>query len=860
MATKDCVSAAVILSALVVLAAGLCHHDEFQCDDDRRCMPKRWLCDGSPDCDDATDEKIENCLAASEDQPRECQSHEFACNNTQCIPNNWKCDGHDDCKDGSDELDHLCLVCVEGEFRCVSDGQCVSGEYVCNNMEDCTDGSDEAECVAVTSPPRPSSDEFLCDNGRSIPQRWRCDGSNDCMDDSDEKDCKASHSVTPPPLCLEGEVQCGLTCILETWVCDGKADCEGGTDERNCPAKCPEGEFKCANAGCVPAARRCDGAAHCMDGSDEEGCVTAPTTAPPRSNDTCDPASQFSCAGGRCIPKHRVCDGINDCRNGEDEAVQMCGVDECQEKNGGCEHLCVNTHERYHCECRQGYRLTRKFNCEDIDECVEAPGSCSQKCTNTIGGFHCSCLPGYRRDPGNYTRCKADSGDPYLIFSHSYDIRSLRLKDRELTTLVKDTRRATAFDFQYSTNQIIWCDNKDQKIKRAHMTNPELPEVLVEKDNMTVDGLAVDWIHQNIYYTDISALEVRMISWDGRWTRTIVTDKLDLPRAIAVSPIDGHIYWTDWGSEPKIERAGLDGGDRTPIVTAPHVHWPNGITVDYANKKLYWCDGYKNEIKMSNMDGSGIETVLYSSEVLRQPFSITVFEDRMYWVDWSQIALFSADKFNGDNIEHVSAGHLLEAPRVVHVYHEYRQPSEANVCASQACSHFCVRSTQAQPMCLCPDGFWLSTTDGATCLNVPEPITSPEGKDGAVVVDTVPETLIPSAVFKPASSGSTQEQTIIEVSSPQAGMVLGVVLGSLVVLGLAIGMFVGYLKMRRGVIIHTRFPNPVYHKTTGLKEDDSGYSIEQDGIMFVEQDYDYSDTQNKVLIDHDDSVLLTPKK
>lgn len=53
------------------------------------------------------------------------------------------------------------------------------------------------------------------------------------------------------------------------------------------------------------------------------------------------------------------------------------------------------------------------------------------------------------------------------------------------------------------------------------------------------------------------------------------------------------------------------------------------------------------------------QTVLYSSEVLRLPYSVTVFEDRMYWVDWSEIALFSADKFNGENIEHVSAGHLV---------------------------------------------------------------------------------------------------------------------------------------------------------------------------------------------------------
>ncbi|MPC37431.1 hypothetical protein E2C01_030909 [Portunus trituberculatus] len=85
-------------------------------------------------------------------------------------------------------------------------------------------------------------------------------------------------------------------------------------------------------------------------------------------------------------------------------------------------------------------------------------------------------------------------------------------------------------------------------------------------------------------------------------------------------------------------------------------------------------------------------------------------------------------------------------------------------------------------------------------------------------------------------------------------MVLGVVLGSLGVLCLVVGMFVGFLKMHQRVIIHTSVTNPVYHKTTGTEEDRSGCTIEQDGIMFLPQEYDYSEAQNKVLIDHDDTL------
>ncbi|MPC18066.1 hypothetical protein E2C01_010939 [Portunus trituberculatus] len=52
-------------------------------------------------------------------------------------------------------------------------------------------------------------------------------------------------------------------------------------------------------------------------------------------------------------------------------------------------------------------------------------------------------------------------------------------------------------------------------------------------------------------------------------------------------------------------------------------------------------------------------------------------------------------------------------------------------------------------------------------------------------------------------------------------------------------MFVRFLKMHRCVAIRTRFPNPVYHNTTGIEEDRSVCTIEQDGITFVLQEYDY---------------------
>lgn len=63
------------------------------------------------------------------------------------------------------------------------------------------------------------------------------------------------------------------------------------------------------------------------------------------------------------------------------------------------------------------------------------------------------------------------------------------------------------------------------------------------------------------------------------------------------------MYWTDWGEVPKIERAGMDGTNRSMIIHK-EIYWPNGLTLDYSQQKLYWADAKFSFIHRSNLDGS----------------------------------------------------------------------------------------------------------------------------------------------------------------------------------------------------------------------------------------------------------------
>lgn len=57
------------------------------------------------------------------------------------------------------------------------------------------------------------------------------------------------------------------------------------------------------------------------------------------------------------------------------------------------------------------------------------------------------------------------------------------------------------------------------------------------------------------------------------------------------------MYWTDWGKVPKIERADLDGMERVVMVNTS-LGWPNGLALDYDERKIYWGDAKTDKIEV----------------------------------------------------------------------------------------------------------------------------------------------------------------------------------------------------------------------------------------------------------------------
>jgi hypothetical protein len=147
-----------------------------------------------------------------------------------------------------------------------------------------------------------------------------------------------------------------------------------------------------------------------------------------------------------------------------------------------------------------------------------------------------------------------------------------------------------------------------------------------------------------LFVLDLSGGRVFSMNPDGSDSKTLVTG-CRMPDGIALDLNKGHLYWTDMGvpnlNDGKIERADLDGSNRTTIIPEGATFTPKQIHLDSKNGKLYWSDREGMRVMRSNLDGSHIETLVDASQGDTRPgadsrkwcVGITVDVDRghLYW-------------------------------------------------------------------------------------------------------------------------------------------------------------------------------------------------------------------------------------
>uniref|UniRef100_A0A6Q2Z9X6 EGF-like domain-containing protein n=1 Tax=Esox lucius TaxID=8010 RepID=A0A6Q2Z9X6_ESOLU len=688
-----------------------CRIDQFKCLNNR-CIPKRWLCDGTNDCGSNEDESNNTCSAQA------CQPNQFSCRNGRCIPQAWRCDQDNDCGDMSDETSScgkshcescnhsVCrpLDCLFGfvsaafptcepltQFSC-SNGRCISVKWHCDSDDDCGDGSDEVGCVHSCS-----NTQFQCTSGRCIPDHWACDGDNDCGDFSDEN--------TTCGGCSGDEFHCSAdgTCIPERWRCDGDKDCEDGSDEVACEGTkrmCdPKAKFTCKDTGkCITKSWVCDGDIDCEDRSDEESCEAAICKPPkyPCANDT-----------STCLPPEKICNGRSDCADQSDEGP-FCDL--CLAAKGGCSHQCtVVPGAGVLCSCPPGLHLdSNNRTCEAVDYCSRHL-KCTQVCEQYKTTVKCSCYPGWRLGPDGDSCHSTDPFEAFVIFSIRHEIRRIDLHKRDYSLLVPGLRNTIALDFHFNRSLLYWTDVVEDKIYRGRLSDSGGVtgiEVVVQHGLATPEGLAVDWIAGNLYWIDSNLDQIEVARLNGEMRTTLIAGGMEHPRAMALDPGQGIVFWTDWDATfPRIEAASMSGGGRHIVFKDMEIGaWPNGLTLDHLEKRIIWTDARSDAIYSALYDGSGVIEILRGHEYLSHPFAVSLFGGNVYWTDWRTNTLSRANKWTGRNVTVIQK--TSAQPFDLQIFHPSRQPQASNPCEESdgrgPCSHLCLINYNRTASCTCP--------------------------------------------------------------------------------------------------------------------------------------------------------------
>uniref|UniRef100_A0A4W2HYB3 LDL receptor related protein 8 n=1 Tax=Bos indicus x Bos taurus TaxID=30522 RepID=A0A4W2HYB3_BOBOX len=742
--------------------------------------------------------------------------------------------------------------CDENQFRCRNE-RCIPSVWRCDEDDDCSDNSDEDDCPKKTC----ADSDFTCNNGHCIRERWKCDGEEDCPDGSDESEATCTKQVCPAE-----KLSCGPTshkCVPASWRCDGEKDCESGADEAGCATSlgtCRGDEFQCGDGTCVPAIKRCNQEQDCPDGSDETGCL---------QESTCEGPRRFQCKSGECVDGRKVCDAQRDCRDWSDEPLKECGLNECLHNNGGCSHICTDLKIGFECTCPAGYQLLDQKTCGDIDEC-EDPDACSQICVNYKGYFKCECHPGYEMDTLT-KNCKAVAGrSPSLIFTNRHEVRRIDLVKRDYSRLIPMLKNVVALDVEVATNRIYWCDLSYRKIYSAYMdkaSNPVEQDVLIDEQLHSPEGLAVDWVHKHIYWTDSGNKTISVATVDGKRRCTLFSRNLSEPRAIAVDPLQGFMYWSDWGFQAKIEKSGLNGVGRQTLVS-DGIEWPNGITLDLLNQRLYWVDSKLHQLSSIDFSGGNRKMLISSPDFLSHPFGIAVFEDKVFWTDLENEAIFSANRLNGLEISVLAEN--LNNPHDIVIFHELKQPRAADACELSAqpnggCEYLCLPAPQISShspkyTCACPDTMWLGP-DMKRCYRAPQSTstTTLASTTARTLADTTRapgttnhsptyqnhSTETPSLATEVPSSVSVPRAPSISPSTPSpatsnhsqhygnedgkmgstvTAAVIGIIVPMVVIALLCMSGYLIWRNWKRKNTKSMNFDNPVYRKTTEEEEED----------------------------------------
>ncbi|XP_074657319.1 uncharacterized protein LOC141910521 [Tubulanus polymorphus] len=357
----------------------------------------------------------------------------------------------------------------------------------------------------------------------------------------------------------------------------------------------------------------------------------------------------------------------------------------------------------YRCRCKEGFE-GNGYQCRTTVNCATERDMCDEHATcRPVGNqYVCLCNPGYR---GDGRSCFSEKDlESYLLIAQGMSLMQVAMLQendrRGNQTLMVPGQTAIGIDFDCQNLYFYWTDVAGHTISRARLDGTDSQNIIIGIGSP--EGVAIDWLSRNMYWTDSELDRIEVSKLDGSNRKTLFDTDLVNPRAIAVDPVRGKLYWTDWNrSAPKIEMSNLDGTEREVLIS-DQLGLPNGLTIDHEGQEIFWADAGTQRIEAASLDGRGRRTI-YSTAAY--PFGITHYGDSLYWTDWDMTSIPNINKRGG------AKGPSLSLPlggngRLYGIATVQKDcPTGTNACAlnNGGCRFLCLPTPNGGRTCVCPD-------------------------------------------------------------------------------------------------------------------------------------------------------------
>lgn len=134
------------------------------------------------------------------------------------------------------------------------------------------------------------------------------------------------------------------------------------------------------------------------------------------------------------------------------------------------------------------------------------------------------------------------SPNAFLLYATKNTLSSISLDTADqwdVALNVPGVQNAIGVDFHWAKQKFFYTDVFSDVIRSVDARNVSNVDTLVSTNLTTPDGLAVDWLADNIYWTDAGRNVLEVARLDGSCRKVIVGTGLDDPRAVAVFPQKG---------------------------------------------------------------------------------------------------------------------------------------------------------------------------------------------------------------------------------------------------------------------------------------------------------------------------------